>query len=261
MEIKWIKLMTDIFDHSKIRMIECMPEADTIIVIWFKLLCLAGKANENGLLMMTSDIPFTEEMLSNYFNRPLTVTRLALNTFQKFGMIEVVNDVLMVSNWEKHQNTEGLEKIRLQNKERQRNRREKLRLESVNSASVGHVTLPSRDITQQNKNKNKNIDIYIQIKNYWNNTLKSLPYIVKLTQDREKLIQKLLDDDFTVDDFKNVFELVESSDFLCGRSDKSWGSCNFDWVLKKSNFIKISEGTYNNRNTRDEVKQSEWVTQ
>ncbi|MGF2565521.1 phage replisome organizer N-terminal domain-containing protein, partial [Ralstonia pseudosolanacearum] len=35
-ETKWIKIVTDIFDNEKIRMIEAMPEGDAIIVIWFK---------------------------------------------------------------------------------------------------------------------------------------------------------------------------------------------------------------------------------
>ncbi|HFI0901946.1 TPA: phage replisome organizer N-terminal domain-containing protein, partial [Streptococcus suis] len=37
-EIKWIKIVTDIFDDEKILLIESLPEADTIIVVWFKLL-------------------------------------------------------------------------------------------------------------------------------------------------------------------------------------------------------------------------------
>ena len=33
--VKWIKICTDIFDDEKIVLIESMPEADGIIVIWF----------------------------------------------------------------------------------------------------------------------------------------------------------------------------------------------------------------------------------
>jgi len=157
-EIKWIKLMTDIFDHSKIRMIESMPEADTIIVIWFKLLCLSGKVNESGSLILTNDIPFTDEMLSTYFNRPVTVTRLALQTFINFGMIEIINNILCVVNWEKYQNIDGMEKIRIQNRERKRSQRDKKSLESTANTALTisqHVTGQSRDVTQQNKNKKK----------------------------------------------------------------------------------------------------------
>ena len=44
-DVKWIKITTDIFDDEKILLIETLPDADAIIVIWFKLLCLAGKQN------------------------------------------------------------------------------------------------------------------------------------------------------------------------------------------------------------------------
>lgn len=40
------------------------------------------------------------------------------------------------------------------------------------------------------------------------------------------------------------FDLVESSDFLCGRGARPWGRCGFDWVLKSANFCKIIEGNY-----------------
>ena len=42
MELKWIKLCVNIFDDEKIALIESMPDADSIIVIWFKILCLAA---------------------------------------------------------------------------------------------------------------------------------------------------------------------------------------------------------------------------
>ena len=54
--VKWIKIVTDIFDDEKILLIESMPESDTLIVIWFKILCLAGRSNTMGLLLMNNII-------------------------------------------------------------------------------------------------------------------------------------------------------------------------------------------------------------
>ena len=53
-DVKWIKITTDIFDDEKILLIESMPSADSIITIWFKLLALAGKQNNNGVFMMSN---------------------------------------------------------------------------------------------------------------------------------------------------------------------------------------------------------------
>ena len=108
-DIKWIKIVTDVFDNRKIKQIESMPECDAIIVIWFKILCLAGKINDGGLVYFSNDIPYTEQLLATEFNKPLSVIQLALNVFVKFGMIEIADDIIRVSNWEKYQNVEGIE--------------------------------------------------------------------------------------------------------------------------------------------------------
>ena len=80
-DVKWIKITTSIFDDDKIKVIEAMPDADTIIVIWFKLLVLAGKTNDNGLIYFTKSIPFTDEVLATIMGRKITVIRAALDLF------------------------------------------------------------------------------------------------------------------------------------------------------------------------------------
>ena len=108
-EVKWIKIVTDVFDDEKILMIESMPEADSIIVIWFKLLCLAGKQNNSGVFLM-GRLPYTDEMFSTVFRRPLNTVRLALKTFEQFGMIEIINSTVTIPNWDKHQSLDAYEK-------------------------------------------------------------------------------------------------------------------------------------------------------
>lgn len=108
-EVKWIKIVTDIFDDEKILLIESMPEADSIIVIWFKLLCLAGKNNNNGVFLLNERIHYTDEMFATIFRRNINTVRLALKTFEQFGMIEVINDTVTIPNWGKHQKLDALE--------------------------------------------------------------------------------------------------------------------------------------------------------
>lgn len=119
-EVKWIKLSTDIFDNRKIRQIEKMPDGDAIIVIWLKLLILAGDVNDGGLVYFTKEIPYTEQLLATQFDRPLAVVQFALKTFEQFSMIEIVDNLICVSNWEKYQNVESLDRIREQNRLRQK---------------------------------------------------------------------------------------------------------------------------------------------
>ena len=131
-QVKWIKICTDIFDDEKILLIESMPDADSIIVIWFKLLCLSGKQNNKGVFMLNDKIAYTEEMLAAIFRRPLNTVRLALKTFESYGMIEIIDNVITIPNWEKHQNIEGMEKIREQTRIRvsEYRNRQKMLIES-----------------------------------------------------------------------------------------------------------------------------------
>ena len=125
-DVKWIKIKTDIFDDEKVKIIDTLPDNDAILVIWFKLLTLAGKVNEEGYLFLNSKTPYTLDMLSAIFNRKKSTISLALKTFEQFDMVEIEdNDLINISNWGKHQNIEGLDKIKKQRRERQRKFREK----------------------------------------------------------------------------------------------------------------------------------------
>lgn len=124
-EVKWIKITTDVFDDEKILLIESMPSADSIITIWFKLLILAGKQNNNGVFMMSNKLPFTDEMLATIFRRDLNTVRLALKAFEEFGMIEVVDNVITIPNWNKHQTLDAYEKKKERDRLYQQNRRKK----------------------------------------------------------------------------------------------------------------------------------------
>lgn len=143
-DVKWIKIVTNIFDNRKIKQIEVMPEGDSIIVVWFKLICLAGNINDNGMVYFTPEVPYTDEMLATEFRRPINIIRLALATFVKFGMVEIIDDFLHLSSWEKYQSSEKLEAIRAKNAERQARFRERKReaLANSNADGVLPVTLP-----------------------------------------------------------------------------------------------------------------------
>ena len=141
-EVKWIKVSTDMFNNNrKIKQIELMPEGDAILVIWLKLLLLAGNINDGGAIYLTPEIPYTDEMLANELRKPLTTVRLALSTFERFGMVEIVDDILMLSSWEKYQNTDRLAEIREQNRERKRLQRERQKQAILDSSRDCHVTV------------------------------------------------------------------------------------------------------------------------
>ena len=260
-EVKWIKIVTDIFDNKKIRIIESMPDGDSIIVIWFKLLMLAGNINDGGAVYFTNDIPYTEQMLSTTFNRPLNTIQLALNTFEKFGMIEIVDDIIKVSNWEKYQNVESLEKIREQTRLRVSRYRERKQIECNATCNVtvthGNATDIEEDIEEdKDRDRDKRID-YQQIVDMYNETCVSFPRLKSLSESRKKAIKARLKT-YEVEDFKTMFAKAEASDFLKGGNNRNW-SATFDWMIKDSNMAKILDGNYDNKKgAANEVSEAEW---
>lgn len=154
-EIKWIKITTDIFDDEKIRLIDALPDHDAILVIWFKILALAGKHNRNGLLMMSDKVHYTDEMLSTIFQRPLNSVRMALGIFEQFGMIEIIDGVITLPNWEKHQNIDGMERIKEQTRNRVARHREKQKSLALGNVTC-NVTVTDGNATEEERDKNKN---------------------------------------------------------------------------------------------------------
>lgn len=151
-EIKWIKITTDVFDDEKICLIDALPDHDAILVIWFKILVLAGKLNKNGVLAISPNLVYTDEMLANRFQRPLNTVRMALGIFERFGMIEVIEGVITLPNWEKHQNIDGMEKVKEQTRKRVARHREKQKELAIGNVTC-NVTVTESNGTEEERDK------------------------------------------------------------------------------------------------------------
>lgn len=185
--IEWIKLATIMCEDEKMRLIDSMEYRDPAFYLWIRLLLQAGKVNDNGLIYLKEDVPYTNEMLSILFNRSADIIEKVLKIFETFKMIEIYeNNIIKICNWEKHQNIEGMKRVREGNKERVKNFRERKKKENElveNSGLKAHeiidtaendnndtnnksdnkncnrnVTLKKEKREKDKKNKNKNID-------------------------------------------------------------------------------------------------------
>lgn len=152
------------FDNRKIKQIGSMPEGDNLLLMWVQLLCLAGNVNDGGFIYLTKEIPYTDEMLATQFNKPISTVRLALKTFEQFGMIEIINNMIFLASWEKYQSTDRLTAIREKDRERKRRKREAEKLLPQNSMEFPRtsVDVPRIDIDIEgdidiDKDKNKSI--------------------------------------------------------------------------------------------------------
>ena len=268
-DIKWIKITTDIFDDEKILLIESLPDADSIIVIWFKLLCLAGKQNNSGVFLLNDKIPYTDKMLATIFRRKESAVQLALKTFEDFGMIEIIDGVITIPKWDKHQNVETLDDVR--EKTRLRVARHRERQKQLLSAELGcnatcNATVTPCNAQEGEKEEEKEyiynssdfsaeksvgkekkspnpmpkfqefVDLYHQL-------CPSLPKVQKLTEGRKSAIKARWLEYPDIETFKEVFRKCESNTFMKGGGDRGWVA-NFDFIFQASSFTKIIEGFY-----------------
>lgn len=258
-EITWIKLKTDMFENDKIKLIEALPAADTIIVIWVKLLTAAGKANANGYIMLTENIPMNVEEMATIFNRDINTVRLALQTFQRYGMIEMEDETVRIKNWEVHQNIDGMERAKQLTRERvrrHRKRKKQMQLEASNEENHSNVSVTLRNAIDIDKELDieKEIDkekkyivsdksdtIYHSVVSYLNKRANtSYRATSKLTQ---QLIQARMKEGFTEADFYKVID----------HKTKTWRNTKFEKYLRPQTlFGPKFEGYLNERVMEDE---------
>lgn len=95
MDISWIKIPTDIFDDEKILLVEQLPEYDSIICLFLKLLC-KSKQNKGIREYKLSHIELTDDNLGLFFN----VNKKNINTYLKkledIGVIKRKNNVIEI---------------------------------------------------------------------------------------------------------------------------------------------------------------------
>ena len=158
-EVKWIKITTDIFDDEKILLIESLPDSYAIITVWFKLLCFAGKQNNSGVFMMNNRIAYTDKMLSTIFRMKESIVQMSLKVFDEFGMIEMVDGVITIPNWGKHQSLDKMEDRKEYMKNYMQEYREKQKaLTDVNTCKVyGKANVNSLE-EEVDKEVDKDID-------------------------------------------------------------------------------------------------------
>lgn len=156
MEIKWIKVSTDLFANRKIRLIESMEDRDSIIVIWLKLMILAGEINDGGLIYLTQNIPYTAESLAIQFNRKTEEVQKALSVFEEYGMILIDSDgVIEIANWDVYQNVDRMEEIREYNRLAQQRSREKKKASAVVNDNVNDKSMTESMKCQHRIDKNR----------------------------------------------------------------------------------------------------------
>ena len=157
-EVQWIKLYIDMFDKRKIKKLRRLPAGNDILLIWVMLLAMAGKCNAGGMIFITERVPFAEDDLAEELGFDVNTIRLALQAFVNFDMISLTDDgFINITGWEEHQNIDGLEKIKEQNRLRQAKFKQKQKMLSSNVTNnvIDNVTVTQGNATEEEKEKEK----------------------------------------------------------------------------------------------------------
>ena len=262
-DVKWIKLSTGLPDNRKIKQIRTLPNGDTIALMWIFLMCLAGNSNDDGFVFFTKEIPYTDEMLAEEFKMDINTIRLGLATFEKFGMLEIVNDFICLSAWEKWQSTDKLSELKEYNRIKQRESRARKRLsKAVNDMSM--TSQPCQDIDidkdidiELDKDKEKDNNLIVskdtirqtdvrRVIEEWNKLQDVGIAPIRDIKPASKRCQMLKGRirEYGMDDLLNAMDNIRHSDFLRGENKNGW-MITFDWFVRPNNFLKVLEGNYN----------------
>ena len=239
----WLKLKSDFFTSRAMKKLRRIAGGDTYTIIYLKLQLLSLK--DEGLLYYEGvESTFYEEM-ALALDEDVENVRATLVFLVNMGLIE------------KHSETEYLltEVPYLiggesESAERVRAFRERKALHCNALVTSGNTEIEKEKEKEKelDKERDKSRVDYELIARMYNDTCVSFPRIEKLSDARKKAIKARLNT-YSIEDFKLLFEKAEASDFLKGANNRNW-SATFDWLIKDSNFAKVLDGNYDNRNSK-----------
>lgn len=218
--------------------IECTPAERGI---WVDLLSLASK--DDGYIRANEETPYPIKQLAGMLILPEKELAVAINKFVNLGkLIKTKAGTLYVAKWEKYQFSE----------------RHKRRIEE--GMSEKKDTMPQKSALKNstlnkntlNKSKIKKIPMSSSFKNNiilkWNALAQkyNLAAIMEIKSGslREKNLRaRSADENF---DFDLLVDMIDNSPFLLGKTKNPF-FVFFDWIIKPTNYQKIIEGNYLDR--------------
>lgn len=148
--IQWFKIDKNIINNRKIQLLLKRKDGDTYFRVWLQLLSLAVECGNNGRLEI-GDEPISAEDCAKIMGKFSDKMRKILEEFLKLGMLKKDGETFIIKNWDKYQSIDKYENYQIQNRERQKRYREKIKNEIEKSNVI--VTLNN---TEEEKRTDKN---------------------------------------------------------------------------------------------------------
>lgn len=240
----WLKLKRDFFTSLAMKKLRRIAGGDTYTIIYLKLQLLSLK--DEGYIFHEGVEGTIYEEMALALDEDEENVKATMLFLEAMGLLERKNESEYLLTEVPFLIGSETDKAELMRKKRAR-----ARIENGNNVTdvLPDVTLC---YTEKEKEKEKEIETekrektdYELITRMYNETCVSFPCLTSLSDARKKAIKARLKT-YTLDDFRRVFELAESSTFLKGGNSRNW-SANFDWLIKDANFCKVLDGNYNDK--------------
>ncbi len=151
--VKWVKLCTDIFSNRKVKILLKERDGDTFFRVWIQLITIAGECNRSGGLFLNDNKPFTLKELAKIIGKTEKKFEKILTKMIELGMITYEQNTYIIKNWGKYQSVDKLEKMRIDNNERQRRYRERKKEKSNVMQMLNNIDNEEKEIRKEGERK------------------------------------------------------------------------------------------------------------
>lgn len=148
--IQWFKVDRNIFNNRKIQILLKHRDGDTFFRVWMQLLSIAVECGNNGRLEIGQK-PITFVDCAKIMGKTSDKMRRILEEFLVLGMLKKEGETFLIKNWDKYQSIDKYENYQIQNRERQRKYREKLKSEGEKS----NVTITLNNAEEEKRTEKK----------------------------------------------------------------------------------------------------------
>lgn len=265
----WMKLKESFMTSDTIDYFMSQPDGANYVVL-YQMLCLKT-INTNGRLSRQIGeiiIPYDVEKIQRdckWFS--IDTVRVALKLYQAVGLIyEDVDGTLVLAD---HQNLVGSETDYALQKKMQRQNSPALPPPKVDK-DVDNVHTENRDRNKILEKRDLDTDVeskevdditpqaeaeqtpcpYEKIKELYHSICVSYPKVRSIEGERKKAVAARWRTYKSLEVFKELFMIAESSSFLKGENNRNWNA-DFDWMMKATNFSKILEDKYADKGATD----------
>ena len=251
----WLKLKEDFFEEDTLAWLEEQTNGKEYCLFYLKL-CLKS-LKTNGILIRNVGqilIPYDVKKLGEITKTDIDTVTVAMELFKKIGLIQILdNGEIYITQLEQMVGSET-KWAKYKKKERELKKLDNVQLLSnINPKNV-HTEIEKE--IEKEKDIEKDIEIEVSTTKValipkhleciviaWNNL--NLSTIKSIQNTRLKLLNARIKD-YGIDGVLQAINNIKESSFLKGQNNKNW-TITFDWLIKPSNFIKVLEGNYTDK--------------